>query len=243
MTVQQEDLTFLQSEDVGSAGGAVSGVEIVSGVDNNLIPDITEPEATAGGTLYRKWFMRNDHVEDTLPDYGIWVAAEPDEVAEAMAVGINDTDDDAGDPLLWDLTPLTGDALIELSSDGPDTRQVRLCGLNTAGDPVEELVTLNGTAPVLSVVTFSALYAASVASGSQIVTIKEGSGGTTRGTLPATSVLNALWYEPASLSTAIKRVALAPGEVHGYWSRYVWDPGTPEQLDNFSAIAVQRLPS
>ena len=240
MTVQQDDITFWQSALTGSTGGAITGVEIVSGVDNNLIPDLTQAESLAGGTLYRKWFLRNDNVEDTLPNYGIWVAAEPADMAEAMALGVNHADDD--DVSAWDLTQLGADALISLQSDAADTRVVTVYGLNTADDPVEESVTLTGTTPVLTVVTFSLIYAVSVDTpGSQVITIKQGAGGTTRGTIPANAVINSLWFEPSAVTNAILRESLAPGEIHGYWSRYIWDPLTPETLGNLSVIALQKI--
>lgn len=46
-----------ETSNAGSNGGRMSATAIVSGVKNNLFPDITQPERTAGVTLYRKCFL------------------------------------------------------------------------------------------------------------------------------------------------------------------------------------------
>lgn len=241
MTVVQSDITFLQSSDTGSAGGAISGIEVVTGVLNSLWPDISPAEAGAGGSRVRKWFMRNDNVAENLANFGLWVATAPTGCTEELGVGF-DTADDA-DALRGTLIALSANALIAVVSNGADTRTVTVVGVNAAGAPMEETVTLNGLVEVLTVVTFSKVYAVRVSAlGSQIVTIKQGSGGSTLATIPAGAISTWLWVaDAASLASAIKRMAIGPGAIVGFWDRLTWTAGAAEVDPNNSIIGVQRL--
>ena len=240
MTVTQDDLTFLQSALPGSTGGAISGIEDVSGVMNNMFADISPAQATAGGTQTRKWFIRNDHVSDDLDDFGVWIEDTPDECTEEIAVGFDSDDDDSA--TVGDLDAWTGDAVVAVVSDGADTRQVTVVGVNAIGEPMEETVTLNGVTEVLTTVTFSEVYAVRVASeSSRVVTIKQGSGGTTMGTIPAAAICTFLWIDAPDLASSIKRMAIGPGDIVGFWDRITWTAGASEVDPNQSIVGVQRL--
>jgi hypothetical protein len=242
MTVQQSDVTFLQSSLTGSTGGGISGVTIVSGVDNNLWPDISPAEATAGGTRSLKWFMRNDHPSDTLEAFGTWVEQAPVDCTEELGVGFDASEDD--DPAQGDLVATGADAVVELVSSAADTRQATVIGENVLGQPVEEVVTLTGTTPVQTAVTFAAgrVYAVRLsATGAQTVTIKEGAGGTTRGDIPASKLCTWQWLSPAAFASALKRTAIGPGDIVGVWDRLTWVAGASEVDPTQSIIGVQRL--
>lgn len=83
-------------------------------------------------------------------------------------------------------TQMGANAQIALVSDGADTRQVTLTGRNAAGAVITENVNLNGAVEVLSVNTYERLHAVDAASadGARTVTVKQGSGGSTLGTIP-----------------------------------------------------------
>lgn len=83
-------------------------------------------------------------------------------------------------------TQMGANAQIALVSDGADTRQVTLTGRNAAGAVITENVTLTNAVEVLSVNTYERLHAVDAASadGSRTVTVKQGSGGSTLGTIP-----------------------------------------------------------
>ncbi|MBF0098746.1 MAG: hypothetical protein HQM04_18760 [Magnetococcales bacterium] len=49
------------ANDTTSNGGAISGTEIVSGVKNNIWPDVSQAERTAGSVKYRKVFIKVDN--------------------------------------------------------------------------------------------------------------------------------------------------------------------------------------
>jgi hypothetical protein len=91
-----------------------------------------------------------------------------------------------GGPPLW--TQFTANAVVSLtSSAAADKRVVTVIGWNPAGTTLQkEFVVLNGTTEVLSANTYSSIIAifAEVPSLLWTVTVKQGSGGTTIGTIP-----------------------------------------------------------
>ncbi len=83
-------------------------------------------------------------------------------------------------------TQFAANAVLALVSDGADTRLVDVVGRNAAGASVSETMTLNGAVEVLSVNTYERILSvtAQTTSGTRVVTAKQGSGGTTIGTIP-----------------------------------------------------------
>lgn len=75
---------------------------------------------------------------------------------------------------------------VSLTSDGTDTRSVDIKGRLATGVLTSETVVLTNASEVLSTNTYErVLYVrAQTTSGTRTVTIKEGAGGTTRGTIP-----------------------------------------------------------
>lgn len=79
MTISASDIVFYKSENVndtpGSNGGGLGSTEVVDNVLNNLFPNVTNDERTAGVTRYRKLFLRNENVEDlVLYHCHLWIA-------------------------------------------------------------------------------------------------------------------------------------------------------------------------
>lgn len=87
-------------------------------------------------------------------------------------------------------TELTANAVIAVISDGADTRTVTVKGRNAAGAVVSDVITLNGAVEALGVVTFERIQSviASATSASRTVTVKQGSGGATKGTIPVNEI-------------------------------------------------------
>jgi hypothetical protein len=114
-------------------------------------------------------------------------------------------------------------AKVALVSDGADTRDVDVIGL-VSGVPTLETVTLSGTDEVLSTNTFDdAPYALhTTVSASRTVAVKEGTGGTTRGTIGIGTTNCFLWITAASKSVGLKLAALAAGDTTGIWEKVTW---------------------
>ncbi len=83
-------------------------------------------------------------------------------------------------------TQFGASAVLALVSDGADTRNVDITGRNAAGELVSETKALNGTTEVLSTNTYERILSviAQTTSGTRVVTLKQGSGGSTIGTIP-----------------------------------------------------------
>jgi len=68
------DIKFYRAE--GDDGGAIDeNAEIVDGVLNNLMPDITASDAEAGKTVYRKFFVKNASASETANSVVICLTA------------------------------------------------------------------------------------------------------------------------------------------------------------------------
>jgi len=241
VAITSDDLTFLKTSVGASEGGGVSGTEIFDGALNNLWIDISPAEAVAGGVRYRKWALRNDSASDTLAAFGTWIASPPAGTAESLGIGFDIADDDS--PAQGNMVALDGDSLISVRSDGTDTRICLIVGENALGTPVEEQVTLNGTTPVPSVVTFSkvdGVFADSV-DADRTIAVRTVTPDEEIGLIGPDRIACWLWQDPADLATAIHRMAIAPGELVMFWDRLVWPAATPELDAAASVIGVQRM--
>lgn len=231
MPVASSDIKLFKSANGDSAGGASTPTQVTGTSKNNFFADISDLERLAGGERIRKAFLGNDHATDSLLQPLVWffpdvIGFDPTEIG----YGIDDADDDTG--LAGDLTALTANAQIEVVSSAADTRNVTLVGVdNATGDQTTETLVLNGTTPVLSTLTFSSLIAvfADSESGSNTITIKEGAGGTTRGTIPSNRVLTFLWVVADSEVDALKIPDLIAGGRTGIWIKQTWGAGVAAQ--------------
>lgn len=77
MSVQASDLKFFKSATVSDAannGGRVSTNQVVSGVKNNLFPNVTHTERTSGLTRRRKQFLKNEESTGLALNYTrVWI--------------------------------------------------------------------------------------------------------------------------------------------------------------------------
>lgn len=241
MPVIGSDLHWLLSSAGASEGGAMSATEIVDNVDENLFEDIADAARIAGWTMIRKLFVDNENGVDSLAPHSLWVFAGATDCTVEVALGLNSADD--ADPDAGTLVDFGGNAKVALVSNGSDTRVVRLRGKDDAGDPITEDVTLDGVNEVLSVADFSSLYNASAdaVSASRTISIKEGAGGTERGTIPVGLIICFRWISGATAkATGIHLTALPTGGDIPIWVRIV-GPADIAAGTRTPALKVQTL--
>lgn len=159
-----------------------------------LLPNITAQEAGSGVTKYKKFFKKNNNSSLDWEDVVVWISKQPTNAAVSIGLGLNDTNDT--DANQGNMSALSQNSQIAVVSDGSDTRQVTIKGLNASGTLTIETLTLNGTTEVLSTNTFSKVYLvyASALNSSRTITIKQGSGGSTRGTIGPNKICCWLWF-------------------------------------------------
>lgn len=225
MPVEGADLVWTLAASGASEGGAQSATVIPDAVDENLYEDILDAARIAGWTQYRKLYLGNEDGVDALPAHSLWVF--PDDTVMtgctvSIGLGVNSADD--ADEAAGAGVALSAPAQIALVSNGSDTRTVRVRGKDAAGDPIDEDVVLTGASEVLTVATFSDWYlgAADAVSASRTITIKEGAGGATIGTIPVSFLCCFRWVTGAtSKSTGIHLVAMPTGGEIPIWTRIV----------------------
>ncbi|MBF0342355.1 MAG: hypothetical protein HQL95_15525 [Magnetococcales bacterium] len=69
MTIHPNEIKWYKSQtvnDSGSNGGPMSATEIPEGVENNVWPDVTEEERSAGSVKYRKTFIKIENDDDLI---------------------------------------------------------------------------------------------------------------------------------------------------------------------------------
>lgn len=213
----------------GSAGGAITGTTITSGVKNNVVPDITDASRIAGGTDYRKTFWKNNNGSVAVNVPILWTPVAPTNMTLSIGLGVSDSND--ADPNQGNMTAWSTAAKVALISDTVgDVRIATIFGMDNSGTPVPttETVTLTGTTEVLSVATYSKVWAVflSAIDAAKGVTVKQGTGGTTRGTIPLNKLVCWLWVAtPTSLAAGIALPNLAAGQSYGVWRKLVWIAG------------------
>jgi hypothetical protein len=239
MPVTAADILHYKSADGDSEGGAISGSTITSGVMNNLWPDITDAERVAGITLYRKTFWKNIDGSESMLVPVIYVPDPPDNAAFHIGLGFDHADDD--NSAQGNMTAWTADALVALISDGSDTRVVTIVGVDDTDTPISEDVTLTGAVEVLSIATFRKVWGWRVASGSgtRTVLLKQGSGGTTRGTIGTNEIASWLWATATSKGAGIELPDIAPSQNRGVWHRLVVSAGATATRPNTMTTRIE----
>lgn len=180
------------SLNVGLSATYAAGTPVSS--KNALLPDVTAQQANDGLTIFRKFFRRNTNTIVPWVAVRAWVPIQLTNSAISIGLGINHADDNNGDR--GNMTALSANSVIAVVSDGADTRVVTLIGENAAGVAQTQTLTLNGTTEVVGGLTFARLYSASVPStdASRTITIRQGAGGATRGTIGINARNCFLWF-------------------------------------------------
>lgn len=239
MPVSGSDIAHHVSTSAGSSGGAIAGT-YTSGVKNNIWPDITDAERIAGGDRYRKTFWKNNHGTDAMVAPVVFYSVAPQNCTLMLGFGVDHSTDD--DPAQGNMTAFGASAVVAVVSDGADTRQVTIYGLNGASAPISETVTLNGSTEVLSVATFSKVWGVYVAStsASRTVTVKQGSGGTTRGTIGLNKKVCWLWVAAGTTKAAgILLPNLPAGQNYGVWRKKSWTAAVAAIRPNTLSVTIE----
>jgi hypothetical protein len=230
MPIASSDIKNYKSTLTDSDGGAIDLARpFISGVDNNIFPDITAAEALTGGTRYRKYFKRNEHSTDAWSDVRSYIRQQPANAVVSIGVGIDHADDREGDQ--GNMTAFTATAAVAVVSDGADARQVTILGEDASGNRQTSNLTLNGTTEVNSgATTYSKVYHVFAASedASRTITVRQGAGGTTRGTIGANRKICFLWRTGTdidSMTEGYKRGNIAASGNFAVWIRKVWSAG------------------
>lgn len=242
MVVAATDIVEYQSASAGSTGGAITGSSITSGVPNNVVPNYNEASRIAGFTDYRKTFWKNNHGTDAMKVPVHWLFVAPLSATMSLGFGFNHADD--ADSAQGNMTAWGANAKIAVvSSSAGDARVLTVYGMDNSGSPVPttETITLNGTTEVLSVATYSkvwAVYAASL-DGARTVTVKQGAGGTTRGTIAPNKKICWLWIvTPTTKAAGIALPDLPAGQSYGVWRRIVVSAGASAQRPNTQTVRI-----
>lgn len=240
MALQGSDLKEYKStveDDTDNCGGAIdTGSEIISNQDNNLLPDITGEEARDGVTKHRKSFRKNTHASNVWTAVKSWITDQFTNCALHIALGLNHADDIKGK--LSELTAWAAAAKVALTSNGADTRNVDIAGEDASGNRLSETVALTGAVEVLSVNTYTKVYCVSVQTldASRTVTIKQGTGGTTRGTIAGNGKLCTWFRTGTDIDTkteGFRHGDIAAAGLFGLWQKLIVPPEAGSvQADN-----------
>lgn len=242
MSVTSSDITHLQSADAGSTGGAISASGITSGVMNNVWSDISDSARIAGTIVYRKTFFKNNNVTDSLLKPTLYVYAEPTNATLLIGLGTNNASDN--DALQGNMTAWSANARVSVSSSAlGDTRVVTVYGVDNSspGLPVTENIALSGTTEQLSTNTYSKVWAvwADSTSVSNIITVKQGSGGTARGTIGTSKLSCWLWVEALTKGAGIYLPNLDPGQNYGLWRKLTVVAGAGAVRPNSLTVSIE----
>lgn len=242
MPVALGDVLEYTSAASGSTGGAITGSTITSAVKNNVEPDVLDAARIAGGVDYRKTFWKNNNGSDPVQVPILWTPVDPTNMTLAIGLGVNSSND--ADPGQGNMTAWSSTGHVALVSDtAGDVRVATIFGMDNSGTPVPvtETVTLNGLTEVLSVAIYSKVWAVflSASDAGKIVTVKQGSGGTTRGTIGHSKVACWIWVtSPTSLGAGIALVDLPAGQSYGVWRKLTWVAAAGAVRPNSQTVSI-----
>lgn len=240
MAITSTDVLFMKSSVGTSDGGAESGTELTSGVANGLWPDISDALRGTGGSRIKKFYIQNDSGTETMLSPSVWISSEPSGVDVDLGLGSASSSDD--DNTAGNLVALVSNNKVSLQSSAADGRTATVIGLDALGAPLVEGVVVTGATPVLTVGTFSKVYAVemSATSGSLTITIKEGSGGTiTMGTIPSSNIVTWVWVSATSKGTGIRVFDVGPSTSIPIWCRQTWAAGVSAQRPTRQIVSVE----
>ncbi len=240
MPVSDSDIVYYRSSVGDSEGGARSVTEIIDGAANALFANIEEADRLAGGTMYRKFFATNEHPTDTMVEPTAFLPVVPVGISEHIGVGFDAADDDEA-VLSGNMTAWSANAVLAAASDGADTRELTIIGRTTAGVATQQSLTLTGASEALSAISFSEVYAVMVdaPSATRIISIRQGSGGTLRGTIGLNRSTCFLWMNPSTKGAGMVLPDLIAGASQGFWDRMVWSAGISAARPASSVFALE----
>jgi hypothetical protein len=106
-------------------------------------------------------------------------------------------------------------AVVSIESDNAaDTMNVTIVGRDAAGEIVQEVEALNGTTPALTSQSFERIHSITIAStAAGTVTVKQGSGGTTRHTFAPGELVAAIFFQRAAADPSSTKTRYEKGFV------------------------------
>lgn len=238
MSVQADELIWRKSATGASDGGAVSGSLLTSGLKNDLWPNISDAARLAGGTRYKKAFVCNDAPTDALVQPSIWHYQQPTNIAQQMGLGFDSAND--ADGAQGNMTAFSGSATPVLQSSAADGRTAVLFGLDGSGVPQSESIGLDGTTEAAAGFAYSVVLGVLLSgTGSQTVVIKEGTGGTVRGTIGPGKAACWLWFDANAKAAGIMLPSLPAGSNYGIWLKQTWIAGAGGVRPDAAILAVE----
>jgi hypothetical protein len=242
MAVTVNDIDFFLSVSGSSDGGAESSTELVSGTTNGLWPNISDALRTSGGTRYKKFFIQNSHSTDSMVQPSIWISESPVGVVVQIGLGMGSADDTASSQA--NMAPWSANAKVAAVSTSADTRTVFVYGISSGGVPIAESFLLSGTTEVLSANTYSKVWSVQLSSvsGTSTVTLKQGAGGTARGTIGPTFVTCWLWVTALTKATGLWLPDLLPTTAYAIWCKQSWDAGLSAQRPTRQIVSIEEKP-
>jgi len=238
MSITASDIEMYKSNGTNSTGGTITATAITDATLNNLFDDVTADEALAGATEYRKIFVKNNHGSLTWTSVIFWRSTNTTSTDDEISLGIGSAADDDGSSVL---SAFSGNAVVAIISDGADTRQVTLVGEDASGVRATETLTANGAVEVVGAQTFSKLYLAYVSStsASRIITVKQGSGGTSRGTIGLNKYSAILYQDPTASADGFELGSIAAAASQGLWLKRVVGAAAVAIANNSGTIQVK----
>jgi hypothetical protein len=238
MAISEDDIKYYKSLNGSSNGGARSAV-LITATKADYWPNISDGDRIAGGFVVRKCFVANNHGSENLDVPSIWNELPPTNTTKLIGLGVDATEDD--DPDQGNMVDLTTDDTIDLVSDGADTRNFVVYGLDALGDPQDASGTLNGTTPVTTGFTFSKVFAVvlDAVSGSREVTISETTSTVVFGVIGSGFRHSFLWIEASSKATGLRLPNLGPGLAYGLWEKITWAPNVSAVRPNTDRVATE----
>lgn len=239
MSVAQTELIYRKSANGHSDGGAMSLTTIGSGVDGDFWADVSDVNRIAGLTRYGKFFIFNNSGSDSLMRPVVWVYRPGDNLStDQIGLGWDLAADSDG--LQGNMTAFEVEDNVCLVSSASDTRTALIYGLDNLGSAQAEQVTLNGTTEVLTNATFTQVWGLKLsATGLQTVTVKEGAGGTTRGTIGANKVCCWLWLDAGTKMVGLALPSLVAQGAYGIWGKQVLPANLPGARPAVTIYAVE----
>jgi hypothetical protein len=241
MSIATGDVRFMRSYSLGSTGGIMDAVEIETGTQNNLFDDVPDPDRIAGGTMTKKWFLKNANVTDAMTKPMVWLGLQPRNITEELGLGFDDQYDT--DSLCGNMTELAGDSTVELVSNSTDDRTVDLYGVSSTGVATKETVAMTGSTPVETVTVWAVVYAAHVsAKGNPTITLTTTIDDATIGVITGAGnqrVCCFLWREPWTAGESFQLPDLAADSGYGFWDRLTWTANIGGVRPDTSTISVQ----
>lgn len=217
-------LNWYKSAIGASVGGGRGLTAIVDATMNNVWSSLTDAQRIAGGNAVKKIFVANESGVDSWVSPVLWIGAQPAGCVAEIALGFDTADDANTDQL--NMTAWAASAKVAALSSGADTRSLTIYG-EVSGVQTSEVLVLNGATEVLSVATFSKVHAVRVSAldAARTVTLKQGTGGTTRGTIAASRIMSSRWQTVTSKAAGIRLPSLIPSAAYGVWERITWAAG------------------